>query len=83
MTDRNTVEERIQLLLEDIALQGFEVLASSTWEDMGIDSLSKVEFCMDLEDEFNVDIPDEVMEILDTVEEITEYISRRLGLENE
>jgi acyl carrier protein len=83
MTDRNTVEERIQLLLENIAMQGFEVLASSTWEDMGIDSLSKVEFCMDLEDEFNVDIPDEVMEILDTVEEITEYISRRLGLENE
>lgn len=73
-----SVQDRVVKTLEDIALQGHEILPNSTWEEMGLDSLDKVEVMMDLEDEFGIEIPDEVMSYLDNVEEIVEYITRTL-----
>jgi acyl carrier protein len=78
MVEKLSVEDRIMLVLENIVLQGYDILNDTTFEDMGLDSLDKVEACMDIEDEFNIDIPDEVMEYLDTFGELVEYINRRL-----
>lgn len=76
MSDNTSIEDRILTLLENIVLQGFNIKNDSTWEDMGIDSAEKIDFLMDLEEEFRLDIPDEVMEYLETVEEVIEYIRR-------
>jgi acyl carrier protein len=43
-------------------------------EDLGADSLDTVELIMQLEDEFNLEIPDEEAEKLTTVGAVVEYI---------
>lgn len=43
-------------------------------EDLGADSLSVVEIIMDIENEFDISIPDEDAEELHTVGQLREYI---------
>jgi len=43
-------------------------------EDLGADSLSIVELVMQLEEQYDIDIPDEDAENLDTVLKVKEYI---------
>ena len=43
-------------------------------EDLGADSLDTVELIMQLEDEFNLEIPDEEAEKLTTVGSVVDYI---------
>ncbi len=43
-------------------------------EDLGADSLDVVEMLMSIEDEFEIEIPDEKIESLKTVGQVVEYI---------
>ncbi len=43
-------------------------------KDLGADSLDVVELLMTIEDEFEVEIPDEEIENIRTIGELTEYI---------
>ena len=74
-----SIEDRVLLVLENMVLQGYDILETTTFEDMGFDSLDKVEACMELEDEFYIEIPDHAMELIDTFGELVEYINRRLA----
>ena len=47
--------------------------------DMGADTLDLVELVMVLEEEFNIEIPDDQAEELHTFEDIVEYISKTVG----
>jgi acyl carrier protein len=47
------------------------------FDDLGIDSLDRVEFVMGLEEEFEFNIPDEVAENFRTVGDVIEYLQRR------
>ena len=46
-------------------------------KDLGADSLDVVELLMSIEDEFEVEIPDEEIENIKTIGELTEYIQAR------
>lgn len=45
-------------------------------DDLGADSLDKVEMVMELEDEFVVDIPDEDGERWVTVQDVVDYVTK-------
>ena len=47
-------------------------------DDLGADSLDTVELMMALEEEFNLEIPDEEAEKLITVEKVVDYIDAHL-----
>ncbi len=51
---------------------------SSFANDLGADSLDTVELVMALEEEFNIEIPDEAAEQIDTVGKAVEYISEKV-----
>lgn len=49
--------------------------------DLGFDSLDIVEFTMDVEQKFGIDIADEDAERWKSVGDVKGYLSRRLGLQ--
>ncbi|CAD5922438.1 acyl carrier protein [Planktothrix agardhii] len=65
---KKIVEE--QLDVEDIKI----VPSASFTEDLGADSLDIVELVMALEEEFEIEIPDEAAEKILTVQEVVDYI---------
>ena len=50
-----------------------ELLATSTFDDLGFDSLDRVEVLMALEDEFGEEVPDEVAENWNTLQDVYDY----------
>ena len=61
-----------QLSVEDEAKV---TLQASFVDDLGADSLDTVELVMALEEEFDIEIPDEAAEKIKTVQDTVDYIS--------
>lgn len=51
-------------------------------EDLGADSLDIVELIMGIEEEFDIEIPDEDAEKLATVGDAINYVKGKLGIED-
>lgn len=51
---------------------------TSISEDLGADSLDVVDLLMSLEDEFEIEVPDEEIENIKTVGELVKYIESNL-----
>lgn len=52
-------------------------LETDIQDDLGADSLDVVEMLMSIEDEFEIEIPDEKIEGLKTVGQVVEYIQEK------
>lgn len=72
------VDRRIkQIIAEQLGLSESELsLSSSFVEDLGADSLDIVELIMALEDEFEMEVPDEDVERLLTVKDVIDYVRK-------
>ena len=63
------------IVVEQLGVEANEVTPQSKFvEDLGADSLDVVELVMALEDEFDLEIPDEEAEKIATVGEASKYI---------
>lgn len=68
-------EKIIQIIAETLKLQESEIKSESNFiDDLGADSLDTVELVMVLEQEFEIDIPDEDAEELITVSDVIKYV---------
>jgi len=76
-----SVEERvIDIVCENLGVNKEQVNRSTNFiEDIGADSLDIVELVMELEEEFEITIPDEQAEKIKTVGEAIDYIEREMG----
>lgn len=74
------VFEKIKALLADQLDADEEDMTMDTniAKDLGADSLDVVELLMSIEDEFEVEIPDEEIENIKTIGDLTEYIQNRI-----
>ena len=71
----NTFDKVKAIVVEQLGVDEAEVTIDSTFiDDLGADSLDIVELIMAFEEEFNVEIPDEVAEKIKTVKDTVEYI---------
>ncbi len=75
-TEEPPMEDRIkEIIIKQFGESEKTVtLESSFVNDLGADSLDTVELVMELEDEFNVSIPDEDAEKIQTVGDAVKYI---------
>lgn len=73
-----SVEERvIDIVCENLGVNKEQVARQTSFvEDMGADSLDVVELVMELEEEFEIQIPDDQAEKIKTVGEAIDYIER-------
>lgn len=68
-----------EIIAEQLMVDLEEITEESTFvDDLGADSLDRVELIMEFEEEFGIEIPDEDAEKISTVGEAIAYIERRL-----
>lgn len=68
---RKVIVDQLGVTPEQVTME------ASFSEDLGADSLDTVELIMALEEEFDVEIPDEDAEKIGTVKQVIDYISAR------
>jgi acyl carrier protein len=75
---RVSVEQKvIEIVCEHLAVNKEQVTRATNFvDDIGADSLDIVELIMELEEEFDVQIPDDQAEKIKTVGEAIDYIER-------
>ncbi len=76
-----SVEQRvIEIVCEHLAVNKEQVNRTTSFiEDIGADSLDIVELIMELEEEFDIQIPDDQAEKIKTVGEAIDYIEREIN----
>ncbi len=75
-----TVYDRVKkVIVEQLGVDEEEVTPKASFtDDLGADSLDNVELVMALEQEFNLEIPDEDAEKITTVSDAVNYIQEHL-----
>ena len=71
------MEERVkEIIVEQLGVDADQVTANASFvDDLGAESLDTVELVMALEEEFDVEIPDEDAEKIATVNDAISYLS--------
>lgn len=79
MSNKDAIFQRVrEIVAEQLGKDEEEVTMDSAFiEDLGADSLDIVELIMALEEEFDMEIPDEDAEKIATVGDAVEYIRER------
>ena len=74
-------DKMAKIIVEQLSIDPEEVVPEATFvDDLGADSLDLVELVMTFESEFDVDIPDEDVEKIFTLNDAYKYGIARLGL---
>jgi len=73
-----TFERVKKVIVEQLQVSEDEVTETASFvEDLGADSLDVVELVMGLEEEFEIEIPDEDAEKIKTVDDAVKYIDEK------
>jgi acyl carrier protein len=79
--DRVEIENKVKEVLAEklnIPLEQIK-LSSSLREDLGMDSFASVEVVFEIEDKFNIEVPDQEVANIKTVTDIINYIGSRFN----
>ena len=73
-------EKVVKIIIDKLGVDGSEVTNEASFtNDLGADSLDTVELIMEFEKEFDVSIPDEQAENIQTVGQAVEYLEAQKG----
>ncbi len=72
------VEEKIkQIIVDQLGVDPADVTETASFvDDLGADSLDRVELVMAFEEAFDVEIPDENAEKISTVQNVIDYVQK-------
>lgn len=74
-----SLEKISQIIADQIGIERSEISMSSDFkEDLGIDSLDIFEIIMELEEQFDIEIPTEDLEDMKKVADLANYLDDRL-----
>lgn len=77
MNEEEIFEKLKEMIAEQFGIDANTIRKDSTFtDDLAADSLDIVEFVMNIEEEFNIEIADEDAEKLITVENVVKYIEK-------
>ena len=80
MSDKS-IEERVKdIIVDQLGVSADQVTSEAKCvEDLGADSLDTVELVMALEEEFDVEVPDDEAEKLQAVKDVVAFITGKKG----
>ena len=77
--NKEIFEKVKKIVVEQLEVEEDTVTPEASFaNDLGADSLDTVELVMALEEEFDIEIPDEAAEQIDTVSKAVDYISSNI-----
>ncbi len=69
-------QQMVEIIVEQLSVDKDKVVSGASFvDDLGADSLDLVELIMAMEEEFDVEIPDEEAEKIATVQNAIDYIN--------
>jgi len=72
------IDDIKEVVVEQLSVNPDEIKADSRFtEDLGADSLDVVELVMALEEKFDIEIPDDEAEKIQTVQDVINYIQSK------
>ncbi|WP_018996138.1 acyl carrier protein [Hirschia maritima] len=75
----DVIERVKKIVVERLEVEADKVVEAATFqEDLGADSLDLVELVMAFEEEFAIEIPDEVQEQINSVGDAVKFITERV-----
>lgn len=79
--DTSNIEEKVKKIIEEkLSVNADQITNDAKFaEDLKADSLDTVELVMALEDEFDLDIPDEEADKIKTVQDAINYIGSKVS----
>lgn len=77
----NSIEEKVRsIIVDQLGVESDKVTADAKFiEDLGADSLDTVELVMAFEENFDIEVPDEEAEKLQSVADVVAYIEKVQG----
>ena len=76
----NIQQKVVDLIVDQLGVDADSVTPQAHFiDDLGADSLDTVELVMAFEEEFDMEVPDEDAEKLETVSDVTNYLKERLN----
>jgi acyl carrier protein len=74
-------EDRVkQIIMDQLGVSADQVTPQASFiDDLGADSLDTVELVMALEEEFDIEIPDEDAEKMKSVQDALDYLKKHVG----
>ena len=77
----NSIEEKVRsIIVDQLGVESEKVTADAKFiEDLGADSLDTVELVMAFEENFDIEVPDEEAEKLQSVADVVAYIEKVQG----
>jgi acyl carrier protein len=80
MSDKSSEERVKDIIVDQLGVSAEQVTAEAKFvEDLGADSLDTVELVMALEEEFDVEVPDDEAEKLQAVKDVVSFITSKKG----
>lgn len=77
----NSIKEKVRsIIVDQLGVESDKVTADAKFiEDLGADSLDTVELVMAFEENFDIEVPDEEAEKLQSVADVVAYIEKVQG----
>jgi acyl carrier protein len=80
MSQADIFERVKKIVVDQLSVEADTINPQSNFaNDLGADSLDTVELVMALEEEFDIEIPDEAAEKITTVQEAVDYINNKVA----
>jgi acyl carrier protein len=80
MSETETFQKVKKIVVDQLSVDADTVTPQANFaNDLGADSLDTVELVMALEEEFDIEIPDEAAEKITTVQEAVDYINNKVA----
>lgn len=77
--DQDQILEQLKKVLEKFQVPAGKVTVEATFQDLEVDSLDLVEITQELEDKYDIQVPDEALENVKSVGDAVALVQRLAG----